>query len=267
VYRDDSTTVVPVATANAADPIRVPLGPMPGPVPGAVLKLTPDVMYVIDSDVAVRVLASPERLVRIVRDTGPLKVRGKFIDGNGKIETRSYIGKFLYFVEPVANGRVELLVIPTSEPKPDDSDVIRRVLDVEAGDGPRPPPDPDPKPKPPEPDPVTPAPIPVDGFRVMIVYETKDLGIYPGPQNAIFFSNKVRTYLDTKCVVGPDGKTREWRQYDKDVDMKNESQLWKDAFARPRGKLPWIVVSNGKTGFEGPLPADVDSTIRLLDKY
>jgi hypothetical protein len=48
-----------------------------------------------------------------------------------------------------------------------------------------PPPDPDPKPKPPEPDPATPAPIPVDGFRVMIVYETKDLGIYPGPQNSI----------------------------------------------------------------------------------
>lgn len=266
---DDSSAMVPAAVVDPPA-VRVPPNSVPGPspIPGAALRLTPETICVIDADVPVRVLASPDRIVRIVRESGPLRVRGKFVDGGGRTETRNLNGKHLYFVEPVANGRVELLVVPTTDAKPDDSDVIRRTIDVQAGEGPIPPP-PDPKPPGPDPrpDPIVPPPIPGDGLRVLIVYESADLAKYPPAQNAIFFSNKVRTHLDTRCARGPDGKTPEWRQYDQNADLKNDSQLWKDAMARPRKSLPWMIVSNGKTGYEGPLPADVENTIILVDKY
>ena len=43
----------------------------------------------------------------------------------------------------------------------------------------------------------------------------------------------------------------------------------KRAFAmlRKRGALPWIVISNGVSGYEGPLPANPDETIKLMSKY
>ncbi len=55
--------------------------------------------------------------------------------------------------------------------------------------------------------------------------------------------------------------------WDAGVDASQESQLWQDALKRKRGALPWLVISNGKSGFEGPLPATVDETLTLLKKY
>lgn len=130
---------------------------------------------------------------------------------------------------------------------------------------PDPTPGPGPGPKPPEPTP--PAPIPVDGFRVLFVVESSDASKLTAAQLAILTSGEIRTYLNSKCVVGPDGKTKEWRQWDKDVDTSAESQLWQAAMKRPRSSLPWIVISDGKTGFEGPLPATIADTLAILKKY
>lgn len=129
--------------------------------------------------------------------------------------------------------------------------------------GPEPGPFPPVPPKPPEPD-VKP-PIPGDGLRVLIVYETGDLA--NSETDAILRGGKVRGYLSVNCAKGPNGVTPEARIYDKDIDQTNMPQIWKDAMARPRKQVPWIIISNGKTGYEGPLPKNVDETIGLIDKY
>ena len=142
------------------------------------------------------------------------------------------------------------------------------VVEVEvtgAAPAPKPAPDDDkPKPKPPAPSPV---PIPVAGFRALIVYETADLAKLPSAQRAVLTSAEVRGYLNDHCTPGPDGKTKEWRVLDKDADAGGEPALWQAALKRDRKSLPWLIVSDGKTGFEGPLPADTAATLALLRKY
>jgi hypothetical protein len=133
-------------------------------------------------------------------------------------------------------------------------------------------PDPGPGPKPPDPPvpptpPDPPAPIPADGFRVLMVYETAEVSKYPAAQSAVLYSKSVRDYLNAKCAAGPDGKTKEWRIWDKDADPSQEASHWQAAMKRTRAGTPWLVVSDGKTGFEGPLPNTVEETLTLLKKY
>lgn len=121
-------------------------------------------------------------------------------------------------------------------------------------------------PKPPEP-PLPPAPIAAEGLHVLIVYESADLSKLPASQAAILTSSALRDYLNAHCPAGADGQTKEWRVLDKDADMTAESPLWQAAMKRPRQSLPWLVVSDGKTGFEGPLPSDLAGTVALIQKY
>lgn len=110
-------------------------------------------------------------------------------------------------------------------------------------------------------DPVDPAPIPTDGkLRVLILEETNDRGTLPAAQARIFTSTKVLGWLRTNA---PD----RWRVWDKDVDPSSVPAEFADALKVQRGGLPWIVISNGTTGFSGPLPATEADTITLLEKY
>lgn len=134
--------------------------------------------------------------------------------------------------------------------------------------------DPGPEPGPaPRPTPEPPAPIAEPGFRVLFVFEAESLTTYPRGQVNAMRAKDVADYLAAKCVKGPDGKTPETRAYDQHTPMDAAPKLWKDAMARPRASLPWVVVSNGKTGFEGPVPynpadpADLAPILTLLRKY
>lgn len=125
-------------------------------------------------------------------------------------------------------------------------------------------------PTPPGPKPVDPsvvAPIPVDGFRVLIVCETSETAKIPKEELAIMSSVKVSSYLNKKCVVGPDGRTKEFHIWDQNVKTDDETKLWQDVMKRKRDSLPWIVISDGKKGYEGPLPGTVDATLKLLQTY
>lgn len=149
--------------------------------------------------------------------------------------------------------RVE--VVPTPGPGPGPSPTPKPP-------DPAPPPTPDP-PKPPEP--LVPAPIPADGLHVLIQYESRDR-LTP-EQHSIIYGKEIRDYLNSKCPLGPNGKTHQWRIWDKDVTGYDDSKLWGDAQKRAAAKGGWIIISNGRTGYEGPLPASVEETIKLLEKY
>lgn len=115
-----------------------------------------------------------------------------------------------------------------------------------------------------------PPPIAGDGLRVLIVEETENRVNLTPDQREIILSRAdggVLSYLDSHCPKGPDGRTPEWRILDKDQDLSADSPYWKEAFARTRSTLPWIVASNGRTGFEGPLdmkPAELLVKLKKL---
>lgn len=211
-------------------------------------------------------IGSSKEIALVLKKTGSEKIEDYFYTSgkNGtkfndlaKIGAGDYTWTFINWVYNTTTLTYDTIVLPGSQP----------VAFTIVGDpGPRPPPIPPIPPTPPVP-PPSPAPIPEVGFRVLIVYESSELGKMPSAQQSIIFSTTVRSYLNSKCAIGTDGKTKEWKFWDKDSNTVNETKLWQTAFARPRTSIPWIIISNGTSGFEGPLPANIDETMTLLKKY
>lgn len=154
-----------------------------------------------------------------------------------------------------------------------------------------------PDPKPPGPTP-SPSPMPEGGFRALVVFESGDLDTLPERQ-PLLYAKKVRDYLNERCVKGP--KNRDWRIYDKDLDVSGDAKWVQDAMKRPRtltvkdvsldkfevwspsnlvatfsrreeavklasSTLPWLICGNGKVGYEGPFPSKLDDVLALLKK-
>ena len=263
--------MVSAACLGAADPtppFKLPVNPPPAtPEPSAVTTLEAGQVFVIQREADFRIYEGVKGLVSIKRKV-LLKgqshtIDGVFVDGKGEQEEREYVGTekglYLAIIRPKKDGATDVILAPRLATEDWET---RLPLTVKMGKGPQPP-----TPKPPEPKPVDPAPIPVAGLRVLIVYESADLPKYTPQQNGILFGAKVREWLNANCVVGPDGKTREWRMWDKDVDTSGESKLWQEAMKRPRTSTPWVIISDGTKGFEGPLPANVDDFLALVGKY
>lgn len=102
---------------------------------------------------------------------------------------------------------------------------------------------------------------------MLMLCETRDLASYPKGQIVAIYDQSLRDYLSSACVKGEDGVTPEWRILDKDTDVSGDGKAWQEAMKRPHPTMPWIVVSNGKTGYEGPLPADSAAIKALVQKY
>lgn len=135
------------ADGLAVDPpgVRFPefVVPLPKPSPvsaDTVPKLIPEFLYMIDSDVPLLIFASPQKLVTVTRDEGPLRVRGKFIDGDGKTTTRTFKGKYIFTIEAAGVGRCELIIVPEGAKK--ETEATRKVIDVDNGEKPPLPPEP-----------------------------------------------------------------------------------------------------------------------------
>ena len=111
---------------------------------------------------------------------------------------------------------------------------------------------------PPGPEPI-PAPIPVAGFHVLFVAESSTLPSLPQTQLTIFYSQEMRAWLDQNTTA--------WRYLDPNVVIPVCDEVWCPAMKRPRTSTPWIIVSNGVTGYEGPLPITVTETIKLIEQY
>lgn len=137
------------------------------------------------------------------------------------------------------------------------------------GDAPDPGPDPGPNP------PVPPTPAPIQGKRCLIIEETEDRTVIPAKQRIALDSEALWSYLDSHTEMESDGKHKAWRIWDKDVNTQYESKTWQDALAKFKTptdpkvvpKTPWIIVSNGKTGYEGPLPGTLEEIMALVKKY
>ena len=112
-----------------------------------------------------------------------------------------------------------------------------------------------------------PAPIHAPGLRVLIVEESSEREKLPREQLELLASRDVRKWLDEHCAMGSDGKTPEWRIFDPDANLAKESTIWREAIKIHGEILPRIVVSNGKRGFVGPLPANTAEALKLLAKY
>lgn len=234
------------------------------PSPPVITELPEDTLYVITREEKdFYVVQGTLGVVNVTIEQGPIKVRGKFVDGNGRTETRVYNEKCVCIVEAIKKGIVELIALDSGAV--DNKDERRAVLNV-MGMSPNPPPGPTP---PPTPDPI-PNPIPGDKNRVLIMYESSELSQLPASQAVQISSPSLRSYLNKKCLVGPDGKTPEYRIWDKDVDLTNTVQVWKDAVASAKKdgfKTPVLAVSNGKTGWVGPMPITEAETLVILKKY
>jgi hypothetical protein len=100
-----------------------------------------------------------------------------------------------------------------------------------------------------------------------VVYDTATVSSLPEKQQQCLFSTDIRGYMASKCIRGVDMKTPEYRFYDQSTDATPDGQIWAEAMKRPRKQLPWLIISDGKTGYEGPLPVDTDKFMELLKKH
>jgi hypothetical protein len=132
----------------------LPSPPMPKPPqkPKFISELSEETWLVIESPDPLLVTSSPLGHVAIQPEIGPVRVRGKFADGTGKVETRVFKSANLYFINAVSPGKVEILIYHSQ--LAEEKDIPRYTLNV-MGVTPNPPPGPGPKPKPePGPDPI-----------------------------------------------------------------------------------------------------------------
>jgi len=124
------------------------------------------------------------------------------------------------------------VIVPEPAPDPLDPNTI-------------PPPTPEP--------PVVGPPIDAPGLHVLMIEETGGRGSLPSAQLAAVTTTRIREMVET---MGGD-----FLQLDDDTDVRYEPRYWREAMARPRMSLPWVIVSNGTTGAERP----VESIQQVLD--
>jgi hypothetical protein len=113
------------------------------------------------------------------------------------------------------------------------------------------------------PEPISQGVFTAPGFRCLIVYETgKTL---PSKQSVILGSAELNEYMRTHCIVA--NNTAEFRIFDQNESMANESPIWQAAMKVERKSLPWIIVGDDKKGFSGPLPNTLEETMKLVKQY
>jgi hypothetical protein len=170
------------------------------PQPEVTNELSSDALYVIESDVKVLVISSRTGMVSITPETAPIKIRGKFADGH-KSETRSYSTGYVYIVEVIQAGSVELIVIPPNTTE--ESMVLRRLLHLKGPQPPPPYPTPPTPPLPPVPPPPVPPTTPVPnlfGLDVVVRNATRSIP----PDKRIFALKLADAYRDgAKKLVDP----------------------------------------------------------------
>ncbi len=172
--------------------------------------------------------------------------------------------RFLLNVRGLPEGRYLFAAVGAGK----NGEQTRTDFTVVIGVNPPPvPPGPNP-PVPPGPTPPGPAPIPESGLRVLIIEETKERGKLPSAVKEIITGKTLRDLWESKLAKESDGgpARRIWDKDQAGVENDPDAKVWATAFRRPRASLPWVVISNGKAGYEGPLPDGV-KFMELLKKF
>lgn len=108
----------------------------------AVFTVKVDEWFLIERDTPAIVLGSPDGLVEVIykanKDACPLQYMGKFAGGGGKVEEKEIKSKFIIQLKPRKSGRCEVIIVPHGVTK--ESDIERKTVDVDAGEGGQPPP-------------------------------------------------------------------------------------------------------------------------------
>lgn len=128
-----------------------------------------------------------------------------------------------------------------------------------------PPPIPTPTPNPVDPLPDV-APISDKGLHVLVVFDYGDNGKakLTNKQADELYGKAFNDYVTAKCAKGADGKSQV-RIWPSTVPLANAPEVWRRAMGRSRTASPWIIVSDGEHGFEGPLPDG--GILDLVKKY
>ena len=186
-------------------------------------------------------------------------------ESSTQIIVRDISGKKLPFVTIKPNvfqinesGKVNIILV---NQKPFFFDMFELAI------GPTPvPPPPGPGPGPLPPNPLGP-PIPGAGLKVLISYEADEVASYASTVRSQLFSSPMRVTLNG--LVGRDTANQPMiRVLDKDTTCPlGQPNMWCLALGRPRTALPWIIISNSTTGYEGPLPTTEAETIKLIERY
>lgn len=101
---------------------------------------------------------------------------------------------------------------------------------------------------------------------IILHQEKDDTKLKPGQFSAIY-GKTFRAYLEEKCVREPDGRAA-YRIYDVDYDFSMAPPAYRDAVEKYKSKpLPFLIVSDGKTGYADKLPDDLDGIMNILKKY
>ena len=238
--------------------------PIPVPNPGSVPRLPADILYVISSAKPFIVLASPDSLLTVSQEMGPLAIRGKFIETPDKSVTKRITDPYIAIIEAMGSGRAEIIVVPVGVQR--EADIVRRMIDADVG--PRPPPVPPTPPDPPTPPkpPVPPPPPVVKSFRVIIVAESAKT--LTAQQNSVISGKAVRDYLTANTT--PENGFAGWRYWDPDVNTAKETPtmqaLWTAVKPKLTGLLCFAVEVNGNVEIV-PLPATPADAVAMLAKY
>jgi len=114
------------------------------------------------------------------------------------------------------------------------------------------------------------APWPSPGLSVLILRESQPSKPLPPTQQAIFTSTAVHNWLTRNTVKLSDNQPG-YRIWDDDQEPTNAPVLMQEAFkvvkAKMIGDVPMLGVSNGTTGYVGPLPGTIEELLALLEKY
>lgn len=224
-----------------------PPGPTPEPVPDAA-----------------HPIIAPKELNAPVEEETPLAVKAlgpvKFVNtANVMVRQAGMTG----YVMPLVEGEHKLLVTMDAGGwwwNRYDAAFVWVKIKTAKPPPPVPPVPPDP-PVPPVP-PTPPSPIPLPGFRVVIVYDPATL---TNEQDGIVRGERVRKYLLDKCVAGEDGKTKAFWIIQTNPDLSNAPKWLADCVQKHTTK-PFMVVSDGKTGYDGDIPANADAAMAILTK-